>query len=54
MRPVNGPSTVPSASWPRVRRYGGHPTGTVPIWKQWTIIAAGVLVSPVIVLGLAG
>ena len=27
--------------------------GTVPIWKHWLIIAAGVLASPIIVFALA-
>jgi len=28
--------------------------GTVPIWKQWLIIAPCVLVSPIIVIAVAG
>jgi len=26
--------------------------GTVPIWKQWLIIAAGILLGPMFVFGL--
>ena len=50
--PVNGPSTVASANSLRHADRTDNPMGTVPIWKQWLIIAACILVSPAIVFAL--
>ena len=48
-RPINRPERKLA----RGMRRHGHAMGTVPIWKQWLIIEAIALVSPVIVFLLA-
>ena len=52
-RVVNGSSTVLSAIWLKLARPGRPPMGTVPLWRQWLIIAQCVLVSPIIVVAVA-
>jgi hypothetical protein len=37
----------------QVVRHGRHAMGEVSIWRQWVMVAAGVLLSPVFVLFVA-